>query len=151
MVECTEQLVHNLGCLLLVELGHVAHHILNQLAALTQLHAKIDAFLVFICFEVVDNIGMVDLLNQSYFIMDAINFFFRQAFLVDGFNCKHLFGIFPIYSLIDGAKGSFSKNFRIKFVGCLQFFVGEHGLLVILTPSIFRAATNAHIFADYFI
>lgn len=118
VVQRAQQLVHYFRAVLLVEIFLVVGTLFDQLTTRAQFHAEVDEAFILVRLEVVNDVGVVHLLNSLDLLMDVINLLFRQFALVDGLDRQLKVFILLVLSAVNHTEGTFSKQVLIDVICC---------------------------------
>ena len=82
VVDGLEQLLHVVCSLSLAEcLVLLLSDLVEELLAADVLHDQVNVFVVVVCLEVLDDIGMIKLVQDGYFLNDTVDVFLELVFV----------------------------------------------------------------------
>ena len=93
---------------------------IEELASSAQLHHEIEVMLVIIGLKVLDDVGMVDLLQKIDLVHHVSKVLLRHLVLVEHFDSDLEFAICLVCALVDFTEGTFSKDMPIDVVNLLK-------------------------------
>ena len=85
-----------------------------------ELHDEVQVVLVVVGLKVLDDVGVVDLLEQVNLVHDRCKIFGGHLVLAEHLNCDLVLWTLPVDTLVNFAEGTFSEDMAIDIVDLLQ-------------------------------
>ena len=92
----------------------------KKFTSCAELHDEVQVVLVVVGLEVLDDVGVIDLLEQVDLVHDRGKIFGGHLVLAEHLDCDLVLWTLPVDTLVNFAEGTFSEDMAIDIVDLLQ-------------------------------